>query len=335
MPSIIRERKSGIYFVITTSNGKRVWKSTKTRNRKEAYQIFSNPGTTLIKHDPSKQLSSCIDEYLLFVQTTHSRKTLEIYKLALNHFIASVGDIGIDLIKSKDIDFYKVERAKIVSPTTVNIELRAIRTFFNNLKRWEMIEKDPCQGIKKINVPEQTPLYFDEQQQGELIEAIQDVWLREIVIFALMTGTRLGEIMNLQWSDVNLATKTITIKSSLSYQVKTGKLRTIPMNETVFSLLNEKSVKEGLVFKGMKGKRANANFVSEKFRECVRKNGFDKRLHFHSLRHSFASVLVKKGASLFQVQKLLGHSSPSITEIYAHLQSSDMHDVVEILKLNK
>ena len=333
MSCIFREKKSGIYYIVSSNNGKRIWKSTKTRDRKKAYQLFSNNIPQKIETNQPQLLSQCIKEYISFVETTYSCKTLEIYKMALNHLAACTGDIRIDLITSRNIDLYKVFRMKDVSPTTVNIELRALRTFFNVLKRWEIIDKNPCQGIKQIRIPEQTPLFFNEEQQADLIKAMSERWLREIVIFALMTGARRGEIVNLQWSDINFEAKTITIQSSLSYQVKTGKLRTVPMNETVYNLLKDKPVKEGLVFKGKKGKRANDNFVSEKFREFVRKNGFDKRLHFHSLRHSFASVLVKKGKSLFQVQRLLGHSSSKITEVYAHLQSSDMHSVVDVLKI--
>ncbi len=110
-------------------------------------------------------------------------------------------------------------------------------------------------------------------------------------------------------------------------------MRVIPLNQTAVELLQRKTLREGLVFRGKRAGKVNPNFVGEKIREAIRRAGLDRRLHFHSLRHTFASLLVMKGVSLYQVQKLLGHSSPQITEMYAHLQNGEMHGVVEKIAL--
>jgi integrase len=148
------------------------------------------------------------------------------------------------------------------------------------------------------------------------------------VLFAAMTGARRGEILNLTWDDVNLKERLVTIHSSVNYRVKGGKVRVVPLNETVARLLDSMPDKRGLVFKGVRGETANGNHVGRRFRCAARELGFDRKLHFHSLRHSFASLLVQKGVSLYHVQKLLGHSSTRVTEVYAHLQNTKMHDVV-------
>ena len=114
----------------------------------------------------------------------------------------------------------------------------------------------------------------------------------------------------------------VTIHSSVNYRVKGGKVRVVPLNETVACLLESMPDKKGLVFKGIRGETANGNFVGRRFRDTVREMGFDRKLQFHSLRHSFASLLVQKGVSLYHVQKLLGHSSTRVTEVYAHLQNT-------------
>ena len=232
------------------------------------------------------------------------------------------------------MDSYKIDRSKKVSPSSVNIELRAIKAFFNCLKRWEIISKNPCEGIKPVRLPQQLPAYLTETDLKRLINSIEDEWLRKIVIFAAVTGARLGEVTNLDWKDVNLVNRTVLIHSSISYTVKGGRMRTIPLNNTVYDLLAAMTEKGGLVFPGKHRWNANLNFVSASFRKAVRKAGIDRRIHFHSVRHTFASLLVKHGVSLYQVQKLLGHTTSRVTEIYAHLQTGDLHEVVDIIDLN-
>jgi site-specific recombinase XerD len=87
------------------------------------------------------------------------------------------------------------------------------------------------------------------------------------------------------------------------------------------------------VFTGKRGDRLNGHFVRARLKAATRALGLDSRLHFHSLRHTFASLLVQRGISLYHVQKLLGHSSPRVTEIYAHLGTSELSGSVEKLAI--
>lgn len=332
MSCLIREKKSGIYYVVSKRDGKRVWKSTRTRDKKEAYQFYLISSKEISKSEP-RTLSSCIQEYMKYAKTNFAAKTQGIYKLTLDHLLGAVGDIDVGKITTLAIEQYKNQRAKKVKPATVNIEIRTMKAFFNCLKRWEIVAKNPCDGVQQIRIADKIPAYLSLDQLKRLLDSMKDPWIREIVIFAAMTGTRLGEITNLTWDDVNLKNRAITIRSSSAYQVKGGKLRVIPMNETLVRLLQSKEPKHGALFKGKRGGRANGNFVSENFRDAIRDNGFDRKLHFHSLRHTFASLLVTNGTSLYQVQRLLGHSSTKMTEIYAHLQSSGMQNIVEAINV--
>jgi site-specific recombinase XerD len=83
-----------------------------------------------------------------------------------------------------------------------------------------------------------------------------------------------------------------------------------------------------------KGKAINPNWVSKTFKAYARKAGLNDKLHFHSLRHTFASWLVQDGVSIYEVQKLLGHSSVKVTEVYSHLAASELHGAVNRLNLN-
>ena len=334
MPCLIRD-KSGIFYIVHTIAGKRVWRSARTRNRKEAYQAYLL--STAKQAEPEEtRLSDCTRDYLEYVKSTFAPKTFVVYRTTLRHFSEALGEAAVNTITSHEIDRYKTGRASTVSPATVNIEIRAIRAFFNTLKRWEIIERNPCDGVRYVKIPEQLPTYLGAEQLKSLANAIQDRWLRDIVVFAAMTGGRIGEILNLTWPDVNLGNMTLTFRSSGDYRVKGGKIRTIPMNETVYALVLEKQAAQRTreyVFPGKRGKKANQHFVSRKFKKCIDKLGFDRKLHFHSLRHTFASLLVTRGVSLYKVQKLMGHSSAQVTQVYSHLEGSEMHSVVGTISM--
>jgi integrase len=145
---------------------------------------------------------------------------------------------------------------------------------------------------------------------------------------------RQGEILSLRWSDLVLARKVVHITSSPSFKTKAGRRRTIPLGDTALYLLTSKQGRSAseYVFT-LNDRPIAAGWVSHLFKRYVRVAQFDDRLYFHSLRHSLASWPVQGGATLYEVQRLLGHSSPKVTEIYAHLQPDQMHDTVNRIKL--
>lgn len=88
---------------------------------------------------------------------------------------------------------------------------------------------------------------------------------------------------------------------------------------------------EGYVFPGENGERLGAESLSRRFKRYVQRAGLSDKLHFHSLRHTGTSWLVQRGVSLFVVQKLLGHSSPTVTQIYSHLSDQNLQQAVQQL----
>jgi integrase len=332
MPCLTKDRKSGIFFAVYSVQKKRVWKSTGTRDRHRAVQFLTrNPAPDKIIK--VLNLTNAISEFLESCHVSQSPKMYRLYELTLRQFLKHTGDIEVETISPRQIESFKVLRLRQVSASTINMQLRTLRAFFNKFIKWEQLQRNPARQVDLIKIPESLPAYHTPEQLTQLLSSISDKWLARIVLLGFMTGLRLGEILNLTWEDIDLKNRIAIIRSSLSYQVKAGKMRTIPLNDESMQVLNSFADRDGLVFKGKHGQRANPNFVSAKFREAIRKSNLDQRLHFHSLRHSFASILVKNGVSLFQVQRLLGHSTPRLTMVYAHLQSSEMHDVVNLISL--
>ena len=106
------------------------------------------------------------------------------------------------------------------------------------------------------------------------------------------------------------------------------------MNSTVLELLECRAHSSEYVFTGKRGEKLNGNFVRAKLKAAVRDCELDPKLHFHSLRHTFASWLVQDGVSLYEVQKLLGHTDMKVTQIYSHLQPEQLHDTVNRIHID-
>jgi integrase len=162
------------------------------------------------------------------------------------------------------------------------------------------------------------------QRDGELLDH-----LKPMVLLALNTGMRRGELFSLRWADVDLHAKMITVRAS---SAKSGQTRRIPLSPEAITILTAWHKRQeghhGLVFPGMSGDRlTNINKSWGALIKAAKIDGFN----FHDLRHSFASKLVQVGIDLNTVRTLLGHSEIATTLIYAHLAPDNLRAAVEKL----
>lgn len=155
------------------------------------------------------------------------------------------------------------------------------------------------------------------------------------------SGMRQGELVNMKWSWIDLKESAdggqITIHCTDSFTTKSKKERIVPISQNLKSIFVNQFPKifnisnDDYVFSRIAGVRLNEDFVSKKFKKAVRAAKLDDRIHFHSLRHAFASLLVQRGVSLYVVKELLGHEELSTTQIYSHLQQQNLRDAVNLL----
>jgi len=156
---------------------------------------------------------------------------------------------------------------------------------------------------------------------------------RYMILTAMLTGARLGEILALTWKDINFNFKTISITKSWNYQDGGGfkptknesSVRTIRVNQQLLDLLKPLKAanpnKLGLVFMNHNGQLPSSSAVNKKLRECLKDLSIERKgFHFHSLRHSHVAFLLANDVDLYIISKRLGHSDIGTTSrVYSYL----------------
>lgn len=333
----LSRRSKGVYYLwFVDEVGRKHKVSTHTTLKSEAIQFLRDFRVTHVRTAKSKRLSEFVAEFLAFAEATYSPKTFDIYRRVFGIFQKQTGDLTFQNVTARHIDQFKVSRlGDKLRAVSVNLELRALKAAFNVAKRWKLIAENPCAEVAQIPTPDEPPIFFNTPDFEKLLTTIAQGWLREMVVFAVLTGLRRGELCNLRWQDVDLTTRVVRIRSSATFKTKQAKQRVVALNSTAFLILQSRKHQSpsDYVFT-LNGRKIRDDYTGRLFKRAVRAAKLsDQRLHFHSLRHTFASWLVQNGASLYQVQTLLGHSNPRITQMYAHLQPTEMHEIVEMLPL--
>jgi integrase len=330
-------RANGIYYIILETDGKREYRSTHCTSKTEAFQHLAEIKKLFVSKSKHKLLfSDYAKEYMEYAKANLAQGTVEIYKAAFRDFLKLIGDLPLSEIKSRHFDKFKTLRSQSVGPVFLNIQMRSLKAAMNRAFKWEYVDRNPFTSDMMPKIPDTTPAYFTKLDLKKLFVVITEDWFREIVVFAILTGMRKSEILNLRFKNVDLLNQTITIQSDADFRTKTGKRRTIPIHPQVFELLTKKysENRDDLVF-SLNGKQIEKDLLHRRLMRSVRKANLDTHLHFHSLRHSAASLMALDGVSIFHICKILGHASVVTTEkFYAHLQPDNLRDAINSLSID-
>jgi integrase/recombinase XerC len=331
----LTKRRNGYYYIGFFEGNHRKWKTTKCTTKSDALQFLRTFEGTKKDAERTPLLSELFTRFETMRGNSIRPSTMASYRLAVNHFKGVCGDRVIDQYAVADIERFKnAQIDRKVSKVSVNIWLHGVKSVFGFALKHEWIMKSPFQRSLEFSIPQQTPTYVAKEDFQRLLEKVKEPMLRDFFMFAALTGLRLSEILNLKWDKVDFDKRQITIANSETFTTKTGRVRTIPMHDLVFTLLSaRKGNAEGYVFCKKGGFPLLKNHVSKKFKRAVRDAELSEKLHFHSLRHSCASWLVDAGVSLYVVQNILGHSNISTTQIYSHLSQNTLHESVNRVAL--
>lgn len=345
------KRSNGYYYLYFTDNltQKRRSVSTKAKTKSQALDFLNN-----FKNDSSGNtvkpaviyLETLSNEALRYAKNNLSSGSVTIYEATLRNLSAILGNKPISVITNKDIELYKETRIKTVEKTTCNIEIRTLKAIFNLAVKWNWLLKSPLKDIKEFSTPEKEHIAFSDLQINLILNTIDNPDIKNIVLFALYTGCRINEILNVQLKDINLNERVITIRNKFAegeeFKTKSGKVRYIPVSDKLFNLLKSLCFKETLCQKeniitlfnpesylfNNNGYRYNKNFISKKFKSYLRLAGLPEKFHLHCLRHTFISNLIRAGANVNYVKQIAGHSDIKTTERYIHIGIEDLREAV-------
>ena len=332
-------KRGNVWWMNLIFQGQRIRRSTGTANRALADSIMAKVKVQLIEgqyFDRLEEKTRTFDELMDRYEREHLVKlaSQQICQVFVKRFRAFFGGRTLAEITPRLIVDYKSTRyAAGVQAASINRELSCLRKAFNLAKReWEWCRENPVSRVSLEKGANKRDRWLTEDEEARLLSACPS-WLRDLVVFALHTGMRLGEILSLTWSAVDLFRRTVTV-----FRSKNGERRTVPLNHTAMALLTEKAkvrhLKTSLVFPSQAGTRLDPNHLRRALRPAMAKAGIVD-CHFHDLRHTFATRLVQSGIDLYKVQRLLGHKSPLMTQRYAHHYPESLRDGVEILDRQK
>ncbi len=211
--------------------------------------------------------------------------------------------------------------------------LANLNAAFNRAVKWKLITENPFQYVEYKKMQAENPVYLDENELDRILETTKNQTHRDIFLCAFHTGGRLAEVTCLKWKNIDLQRRTIEVGDA-DFTTKNSKTRTIPMTKRVHEVLSiriqRRRKSSEYVFNNPNGYHYNKDYISKSFKKIIRSLNMDERVTFHSLRHSCASYLVQKGVDLYTVKEILGHSSVSVTERYAHLQLDNLVDAMKV-----
>jgi len=308
-------------------------KSLKTKNKNEAMKRLTDFGESLdqIKKAPPITISKFREEYLLYIKQTGSKKYLSSVELSFRKFFDYLAK-DIFLI---DIDMITMEKFLLSvfthSKYAAHLYLRTLKAAMSKAITWGYVQSNPIKGIKLPKIPTKHPAFISEKELNSIIECIAMVDVKEIVITAFYTGMRMSEILNIRWFAINFTSDIITVQNSENFTTKNKHERVIPMHTKVRDILLRRHNNSSVYIFAKNGILYRQEYISHNFKKTIRKLGLSESLHFHSLRHSFASNLVQKGVSLYVVKELLGHESITTTQIYSHLQNDSLINAIKLL----
>lgn len=213
---------------------------------------------------------------------------------------------------------------------SVNREVNDLSPIFTLAIRRGLIDRNPCSRHRKLPESKGRLRYLSNEEAAALLEVARRSHSKDlclIILLALETGMRRGEIFNLRWEDLDFAREQIWIRES-----KNGDSRYAPMRPRAKEALQRRprKIDSNYLFPGRVGLTRASTGMRDTFMDLLARAGI-KGCRFHDLRHTFASHLVMAGVDLFTVGKLLGHRHPTMTQRYSHLSPGHLHKAVDKL----
>jgi len=285
-----------------------------------------------------------IDEYLSYLESVRglSERTLRVYRDDLRKYEAFLAGKDIDVAEAHDIrEFAGSLVMEGMASSSVNRALSTIRGYYRYRLRFGGLTTDPGREVENLSTGRPLPKFMFEEEMGAFIDSIDGSGFAEVRDRALLevlysTGCRASEISGMLVERVDFQRGLIRVigKGSKERVVFLGKKASSALANYLLirsMRLDRKSVRDhGRVFINAAGGPLSVRGIEKIIDKRRITSGMKKRVSPHAFRHSFATQLVASGADIRVVQEMLGHSSISTTQVYAHVDMEHLRSVYEL-----
>jgi integrase len=234
--------------------------------------------------------------------------------------VPALGHLRLSAVTTRDVAAYHSAEKVRTSAVTSNHHLTLVKRMFNLAVKWGFVERNPAAGVEKFKLPPHRERYLTKEELPRFLKALDELEDRDAAAalsLALYTGCRRNEVMSLKWNQIRLDEGRIYLP-----QTKNGRSRSVLLNPRAVKVLEELRVRgkdDEYLFPSRGGtKLPYRRDMRKTFANVCRAAGITG-LRIHDLRHSFATLAIQGGASLYDVQKLLGHQDIAMTQRYAHM----------------
>jgi integrase len=246
----------------------------------------------------------------------------EMHRLRIS---ARFGRLRLDQIRRQAVQQFHAElRESGLAPATCDHYLKLIRQALNLAVDWELINENPVARIALFHADNrQERLMTDDELQRLMttLEKKPKSTAYQVVRFLLFTGARVSEALHARWADIDREHRTWIIQAINS---KSKRRRSVPLNDSALEVLDSLRVTSEWLFTSSRG--GGRMTTINKVWQRLRKEADLTHVRLHDLRHYHASALVNAGRTLYEVQQILGHSDPTVTQRYAHLNTATLQE---------
>ena len=249
---------------------------------------------------------------------------LGFYRLRLKD---EFGDYRLNQITRQHIQTFHTRMSdEGLAAATSNHYLKLLKHSLNLAIDWDMLDINPASRIPLFYEDNQVENLLSDEQLERLLSVLKtddNRMVCQIALYLLSTGCRLNEALQAKWTHVDQQHRVWKIPASNS---KSKRIRAVPLNDSALDVLNQLSTKGNYenIFINFQTQLPYTT-ISKVWGRLRKKAGLP-HLRIHDLRHQFASFLVNSGQTLFMVQQILGHSSPAVTQKYAHLSTKSLQE---------
>jgi len=251
-------------------------------------------------------------------------KDEEMFRLRLK---AQFGSQRLNQITRQQIQIFHTSlKNEGLSASTCNHYVKLMKHSLNLAIDWDMLQINPAVRVPLFHEDNKMENYLDDDELERLLDVLRTDENRTvclIMLFLLSTGARLNEALSAKWVNVDKERRVWRIMASNS---KSKRVRSVPLNDSALDILKQLDTQNDFEHLFINRQTGEPYTTISKVWGRLRKKAGLPHIRIHDLRHSYASFLVNSGRTLYEVQQILGHSDPSVTQRYAHLSTKALQD---------